>query len=81
MNLPTFVSTQQVRNPDWKPEYNISGFATNMSDYNQKVEVEAEILTVNLNARSMRIRFQWMGKIETRDVPMPSNMVVTVSYT
>ena len=84
MSLPTFTSIQTVRNPDWKPIlkpiYGVDNHASNMDDYYQKVEIEAEILTLNLNARSMRIRFPWMGKIETRDISMPDSMSVTLCY-
>lgn len=80
MNLPTFTSVQTVRNPDWVPVYGADNHASNMDDYYQKVEIEAEILTLNLNARSMRIRFTWMGKVETRDISMPDSMSVTICY-
>lgn len=80
MNLPTFTSFQTVRKIDWVPAYNENMVAQNMDDYYDRVEITAEIVTLNLNACSMRIRFTWMDQIETRDISMPKNMNVTVSY-
>jgi hypothetical protein len=32
-------------------------------------EVECEVLTVHLKTGTMRIRFKWLGKNETRNIP------------
>ena len=79
MNLPTVFAEVTVNNPEWTPIRTEDG-SIDMGQYYTNVFLEAEILTLNLNSRSMRIRFTWMNKIETRDIPMPKNMGVTVSY-
>jgi hypothetical protein len=55
--LPKLTLKQQVRNPEWMPIYGDNGQAINMDSFYIAVEVEAEVLTLNLNAGTMRIRY------------------------
>jgi len=57
MTLPTLVTMVQMRNPDWVPTH-IEGVVVNNDQYYIDKDVEVEVLTLNLNAGSMRVRFR-----------------------
>jgi hypothetical protein len=79
-SLPTatFMLTH-LRNPGWIPEY-VDGFAINDDSYYISAKVEVEILTVHIEKRTMRIRFMWNGKKETRDVCLGKNTKVSIEF-
>ena len=64
----TLKLTLTVRNPRWVPVYGADGKTTNMDTYHDDLEFEVEVLTVHFERRTMRVRFNHMGKVETRDV-------------
>ena len=58
--LPKLTLKLTVRNPDY-----VAGSTT--IEYYVVQEKECEVLTVNFNSGSMRIRYTHMGKVETTD--------------
>ena len=66
MALPTITTVQYVLHPD----------------VNELVprEFRADVIGVDLIANRLKIAFQWMGKTETREFPMPAHMGVTLCY-
>jgi hypothetical protein len=70
MQFPIVKVNLRLRDPDWIPEYDSSGKATNMDSYTKFFLVEAEVIQLNLSANTMRVRFKWDGKTATADVPM-----------
>jgi hypothetical protein len=77
MKFPIVNVNLRLRDPDWIPEYDPDGKATNMDSYTKFFNVEAEVIQLNLSANTMRIRFKWAWKgdkhkpnIVTHDVPM-----------
>lgn len=77
------VVEQILRDPKWEPIYGMvdgQKRATNMDLYYTKANVEAEIVSIHLKKRTMRIVFEWMGKKESRDISMPENMNVNISF-
>ena len=62
----TLKLTFMVRNPDWVPLYGSEGLA-NMNECHTDLEFDVEVLKVNFEQNSMRVRFTHMDKIETRD--------------
>ena len=55
--LPILDLILSVRNLDWVAERDDSGTATNMNSYYTMQEVHCEVLTLNLNAGTMRVRY------------------------
>ena len=56
--LPTLTLNVTVRNPDWVADCGDNGTATNMDQYYIKQDRECEVLQLNLNAGTMRVRYQ-----------------------
>lgn len=68
MELPIIdIAIDCLLNPDFVARYHEDGTPSNMDEYYVKRVLSAEVLTLNLSAGTMRIRFIW-GKIQTRDV-------------
>jgi hypothetical protein len=72
--LPTLTLKVSVRNPEWVAVNGDNGTAMNMNQYYIKQDRECEVLQLNLNAGTMRVRYQSPSKtkkgftIETVDV-------------
>ena len=63
MSLPTIRITLQLPNPNFEPKYDPSqGGAVNMDEYYVNAEVEVEVVQLNLNEASMRVRYEWPNK-------------------
>lgn len=72
--LPTLTLKVTVRNLNWVVDQGPDGIATNMDQYYIREDRECEVLQLNLNAGTMRVRYQSPSKtkkgftIETVDV-------------
>jgi hypothetical protein len=57
--LPTLTLKVTVRNPEWVAQYDKPNrTAVNMDQYYIKDDRECEVLQLNLNAGTMRVRYQ-----------------------
>ena len=80
MALPVIlVDIPMLKNPEWVP-VRLEDGSIDMNGYYVDANIEAEILTLNLNARTMRVRFTWMGKVDVCDISMPETLSVTIGY-
>jgi hypothetical protein len=69
MKLPKItICLDQLVDPAWVPRY-VGDMAVNMDTYYlHGVEVEAEVVSLHIAKGTMRIRYQWNGRTEVRDL-------------
>lgn len=68
MSLPKLKLNLREVNPNWIAAYDEQGRATNMHERSAYYDIEVEVLTLNLNAGTMRVRYQHAGKNQTQDL-------------
>lgn len=66
--LPIVKVPYKLQNPTWEPQYGGDGRCTNMEGfYLPEAMLDAEVLTINLNASGMRVRL--VEKMVSRSHP------------
>lgn len=76
-SLPKVMLTLNLYRPDWRPIYGNDDLCINFDEAKADFQVECEVLSLNLNAGSMRVRYRWpkpfdgaKPQIQTDDVPI-----------
>ena len=74
MDLPKLTLVLHETNPDWEPLCRAGESRPyNMDEYQDYYEIEVEVVVLNLNSGTMRVRYEWPDK---RDKNVKSGVTV-----
>ena len=65
-NPPKLTLKMHVRNPDWVAVY--TDGRADMTGYMCTMDKECEVVMLNINKGTMRVRYMHMNKVETYDM-------------